>query len=265
MIYGTDVSSHQPEHFPLELPDGKPLDFVMIKATQGGGYTNPKWEAQAAWAREHGLAVGFYHFLTSGSVPGQAARFVGAVSVLWPGETLWVDWEGDPGGVAATSEEKDQFIREVKRLLPGRKVGLYCNVDYWKNRDRSDYFGDALWIANWAPGDPPIEAKWSVHQYRTESGMDWNRARFDHREDMKVWGGKPPSDIELVARGVASLQDEVRAVKALLLAVSGAEQARYDTIKESMERLWSALQASGPSVQAIADGVIRNLADRLES
>lgn len=265
MIYGTDVSSHQPGHFPLELPDGKPIDFVIIKVTQGGGYTNPKWEDQAAWAREHGLAVGFYHFLTSGAVTAQAARFVGAVSVLWPGETLWVDWELDPVAGAATSEEKDQFIREVKRLLPGRKVGLYCNVDYWKNRDRSDYCGDGLWIANWGPGDPTIENRWAIHQYRTESGMDWDRANFGHREDMKVWGGKPPSDIELVARGVAALQEEVRTLKALWAGLSGAEQARHDTIKESMERLWSAVQASGPSVQDIADGVIRNLAERLES
>jgi hypothetical protein len=35
----------------------------------------------------------------------------------------------------------------VKSRLPNNRVGVYANVDYWRNVDRSGYCGDFLWIA----------------------------------------------------------------------------------------------------------------------
>lgn len=257
MIYGTDVSSYQPEQFPLELPDGTPIEFVMIKVTQGGAYTNPKWKAQAAWARQHGLAVGFYHFGEAGDQKVHAGRFLGILGALYPGETLWYDWEG--GATAPTNAEKDAFILEVKRQRPGRKVGLYCNVDFWKNRDTTSYHGDALWIASWASGEPPIEAAWTVHQYEVKSGMDHNRAKFFSSEDMKVWGGKPPSDIEIVARGVAGLVESAR-------HEADVAMARYEDLTRRLGELEDRLRVGfGPGVDGVGNKVVAEIIRRLES
>lgn len=261
MIYGIDVSNWQPVRFGLAHRDtGQPIDFVIIQVTRGMDGVNEKWREQAAWARENGLAVGFYHFGKAADAPdAQARRFNAELTalnsdVLYPGETLWYDWEssGTPA-TAPSNAQKDQFIQELKRLRPGRKVGLYCNVDFWKNRDTTDYYGDALWIASWAPGDPPIQARWTIHQYADGPDVDHNRARFESREDMKVWGGKPPSDGEIIARAVASLTETVsRQTDVLRL-----QQA-------SLARIEAALSAGSGNV-ALASALATELARRLES
>lgn len=268
MIYGLDVSNYQPERFPLELSDGTPVDFVIIQVTRGMVGVNEKWIGQLAWARQHDLAVGFYHFGTIESPDAQARRFSDMVEpFLLPGDSLWYDWEasGTPR-TAPTNEQKDQFIKELKLLRPKKKVGLYCNVDFWKNRDTTDYCGDALWIASWSTTgvglvDPPIEHPWVIHQYDDGPVVDHDRAKFGHREDMKVWGGKPPSDTELIARAVARLEAAVRDQAFLWTA-------RFDTLKASLDRLEVAvMELEGDDLEAkrVASQVVDELARRLES
>lgn len=261
MIYGTDVSSYQPEQFSLELPDGTPIEFVMIKVTQGAAYTNPKWKAQAAWARQHGLAVGFYHFGEAGDQRAHAERFLGVLGALYPGETLWYDWENS--ATTPSNAQKDDFLVALKHLRPGRKVGLYCNVDFWKNKDTTDYFGDALWIASWAPGDPPIEAAWTVHQYSDGGGKaDHNRAKFFSPEEMKVWGGKPEDVTVTLLREIRGL---VRELRPYLGAQAEVASARFDALKATLDRVEVAVSELTEDNDSVALAVIDELARRLES
>lgn len=189
MIKGIDVASYQGETYPTSG-----LDFVFVKATQGTTYINPKQGRQTATARTAGLALGFYHFLVGGNIPGQARYFVEKCASL-PGDMLVCDWETPPPGQgrAATNAEKDAFIREVKRLRPGHKVGLYCNTDFWKNRDTTSYAGDFLWIAdpNHPAGKPGIKASWRFHQYSISGGTDRNVAVFVDRKALRAWCGYP--------------------------------------------------------------------------
>lgn len=222
MIYGLDVSSYQPVDFRLTMPGtGNPVDFVIIKVTQGLHYVNPKWLAQLDWARENGLAVGFYHFGEPrglNEAPNEQARYFSGVlgDKLKPGDTLWYDWEAYQEK-APTNEEKDQWIKKVQGLKPGHRVGLYCNVDYWKNRDTTSFAGDALWIAHWDGTDPPIEHPWVVHQF-SEDGIDQNRARFDSKEQMLTWAGAagkpeqpdPATVMEAVMRLDAKVDEVLR-------------------------------------------------------
>lgn len=276
MIHGIDVSNWQPERFPLELPDtGHPIDFVIIQVTRGMDGVNEKWRAQAAWARENGLAVGFYHFGKAGDPPdAQARRFNAELTklnsdALYPGETLWYDWEssGTPS-TAPSNAQKDQFIQELKRLRPGRKVGLYCNVDFWKNRDTTDYYGDALWIASWSTPvtEPYIQAPWVIHQYADGPAVDHNRARFGHREDMKVWGGKPPSDTEIIAQALADLTRKVADLHVKFDRYAAQGDARFDSLKAALDDIRVAvieLDSDNVTVQAVA--VVNEIARRLES
>lgn len=195
MIKGIDVASYQSETYPTSG-----LDFVFVKATQGTGYINPKMGRQAATARTAGLALGFYHFLRGGDIQAQAEYFVAKCASL-EGDMLVCDWETPPTGQgrAATCAEKDQFLRAVKKLRPGHKVGLYCNTDYWLHRDTTSYAADFLWIADpRTAGQPRIKAKWTFHQYSISGGTDRNVARFNSRAELRSWCGykdkpKPPA------------------------------------------------------------------------
>lgn len=179
MIYGCDVSSYQAEHFPV-----KGYSFAIVKATEGTSYTNPRCGAQVAWARANKMHVGHYHFARSGSIKSQVAYFLAKAPDI-AGDSFWIDWED--GSISSAS--KDALIREVKRLRPKAKVGLYCNTSFWTTRDKSSYAGDALWIARYGGtvGKPGISAGWLIHQYSQDGGLDKNVAQFSTKAQMVAW------------------------------------------------------------------------------
>lgn len=188
MIYGIDVSNYQSINFVLTTPgDSKPVDFAIIKITEGTTWTSPRWKGQQLWARDHGLAVGYYHFGRPGSMVAQADFFLSTLGTLAPGETLWFDWE-DAG---ITSAQKDQWIKYVQSKAPGFRVGMYCNTSFWKSRDTSGFAGDGLWIAdpNNPAGHPNIQAPWVIQQYSETGDYDHNIAAFATRADMIDWAG----------------------------------------------------------------------------
>jgi GH25 family lysozyme M1 (1,4-beta-N-acetylmuramidase) len=185
MIKGIDVASYQAETFATSG-----LDFVFVKATEGTTYINPKMRKQAATARTAGLVLGFYHFLHPGDIKAQARYFVEKCASL-EGDLLVCDWETTGTGGRPTNAEKDAFLKEVKRLRPGHKVGLYCNRDYWLTRDSTSYAGDFLWIADpTTAGKPRIKAKWLIHQYAVSGGLDRNVADFNDRSALRAWAGQ---------------------------------------------------------------------------
>ncbi|MDI3404414.1 glycoside hydrolase family 25 protein [Streptomyces cavernicola] len=180
MIRGIDVSSYQSD-FSTEG-----VDFVIIKATEGRSYVNPRMSAQAKKARDAGCVVGFYHFLWPGNIKAQAEYFVSKAAERG-GDILACDWERTGEGTYASNAQKDEFIKEVKRLRPSNRSILYCNRDFWLNVDRTSYAGDALWIADYVTaGKPRIQAKWRIHQY-TSTPLDKNVADFSSRAAMKDW------------------------------------------------------------------------------
>lgn len=211
-IRGVDVASYQSTTYDLTG-----LDFVIIKATQGTSYVNPKMAAQTARARSAGLVTGFYHFQERGNPEGQAAYFVKRAGAR-PGEILACDWETAPDGTSPSNEEKDRFIRECKRLAPGHRVILYCNRSYWQDRDRTSYAGDGLWIADpGAPeGKPRVQHPWLIHQYSSAGGIDRNVAAFPTRAALKTWASgsapaSPPSTPSTGGSAVSLTAEQVYA------------------------------------------------------
>lgn len=182
MLHGVDVSAYQASF------DTDGLDFVLIKATEGRSYVNPRLKDQTGRAREAGCLVGFYHFLWPGDIADQAEYFVSKAPER-AGDLLAVDWEQTGEGTRASNADKDRFIRAVKRLRPERRVLLYCNRHFWLNHDTTSYAGDGLWIADYvAAGRPRIEAPWRIHQY-TDQPLDRDLADFPSREAMRAWAG----------------------------------------------------------------------------
>ncbi len=221
MIYGTDVSNYQPINFLLELPGTsvRPVDFAIIKITEGASYTNPKWTGQRQWARDHGLSTGFYHFARPGSMTAQADWFLSRIA-LRPGDHLWFDWE-DAG---VSSAQKDEWIKYVQAARPGHRVGLYCNTSFWKNRDTSGFAGDGLWIATggYPAGSPPIEAPWLIHQFSTEGDYDHDLAQFGDLDDMLTWAYGEDQTVALTAEDKAWIRAEIRAaVKEVVYQTDG--------------------------------------------
>lgn len=177
MIHGYDVAGYQPVNFPTSG-----IDFAIIKITEGTGFINSSWTGQRTTARNAGLVTGFYHFARPGSMTAQADFFLSQINLV-PGDVLAFDWE-DTG---VSSANKDGWIRYVQQQT-GHKVLLYCNRDFWLNRDTSGFAGDGLWIADpTTAGQPQITSPWLLHQYSTADNIDHDVAQFSSRADMSVW------------------------------------------------------------------------------
>jgi hypothetical protein len=181
-ILGTDVSAYQSAAYPTAG-----TSFVFIKATEGTSYVNPRQAAQTAHGRAAGLVVGFYHFLHPGDPVGQASYFVSKCASQ-PGDILACDWEPTSAGLASNAD-KDAFIKEVKRLRPGHRVILYCDVARWTGVDKTSYCGDGLWIAdpNHPAGSPGIKAAWLFQQYSSANGIDHNIGNFASEAALVAW------------------------------------------------------------------------------
>lgn len=181
MLRGIDISSHQSTTF-----DTDGLSFVIVKATEGRSYVNPRQSEQAAHGRGAGCSIGFYHFLWPGDIDAQARYFVDKCASQ-DADFLAVDWENPSSGSHASNAEKDAFIRRVKELRPHKRVLLYCNRTFWLNYDTTSYAGDGLWIADYVDaGKPRVKAHWRIHQY-TDQPVDTNVANFSSASALHSW------------------------------------------------------------------------------
>lgn len=181
MLKGVDVSSHQPDWQPT--PD---LSFCFLKATEGHTYISPTLPDQLAAARSAGLVVGFYHFLWPGDPQLQAQWFEQAIRPsAVPRDLLVCDWEATKGGTASEAD-KDAFLAEVRRLLPGYKVGLYVNRSMWNASGKRA--GDFLWLAEYA--SQATVTGWKFWQYSDHSpvaNIDQNYAGFSTVTELRDW------------------------------------------------------------------------------
>ncbi|MEV4437475.1 glycoside hydrolase family 25 protein [Streptomyces sp. NPDC049577] len=197
-IYGQDWASYQ-----SSTPSTAGLDFVFVKVTEGLSYINPKWAAQRDHAKSIGLVWGAYHYPHMRNSPeAEADFFLGQVN--WkPGDLVVLDWEGYDDAnrsVPRTAQAayKEEWLRYVKKRLPYNAVGLYANLDYWRNVDTTSFFGDFLWIATAGrpAGSPGISAPWLFHQY-SDAGVDRDYCHMRSREELRAWTmsfqPKPPT------------------------------------------------------------------------
>lgn len=204
LVAGIDVANYQSATYGTTG-----LDFVVVKATEGTGYKNPKHAAQVATARAHGLVVGHYHFARPGSMRDQWSYFLNYAGPA-PGDFLAFDWEDT--GVSDT--DKDNWLRTAKAKAPDHRTILYANRDFWINRDTTSYCADGLWIADpSAPkGQPRVKHPWLFHQYSETGGIDHNVGNFTSRAALRAWATGTPAPQE----ETTMTQDEMKQLSTMV-------------------------------------------------
>lgn len=210
MIHGIDVSAYQSATPPIAG-----CQFIFIKASEGSSWKNPKLADQVAWARRHGLSVGFYHFAhTQNSVTSDLANFKNAIAGhgTW-GDMIALDWEpyGQGGTPRSLTAWKDAWLRKAQGLWPRHRVGLYVNRDQWLNVDKSDFRGDFLWIADYVRGGyPRIKAPFQFHQY-SDKPLDTDVGMFSSKQSLIDWALKGGGPVRKVVKPVVAKAVAVKA------------------------------------------------------
>ena len=136
-VLGIDISAYQ-------HPNGAAIDwgqvaasrrFVIIKASEGTGYTNDYYADDAAQARAHGMIVGAYHFLLfNHDGTEQANQFLASVGGNIASGDLPAMLDVEDVNHSATPGQRvaimQAFLDRVEQVT-GRKPMIYSGSWYW--------------------------------------------------------------------------------------------------------------------------------------
>lgn len=202
--HGIDISSHQGGLNIAAIW----ADFVIVKVTEGTGYENPFWRAQAEATLAAGKRLGLYHFANDEDAGEQARYFLDRAKAYAGRATFWLDWEADALNLAPSDA---LVILNQMVAKTGSTPGIYLNGQGMGSGNWSAVAGRfPLWYAGGpeyssygrAYSDPPVPSVpyWGsplMHQY-TEDGylpgynshLDLNRLRDRAAWDTMKGGGQ---------------------------------------------------------------------------
>lgn len=173
MLKGIDISNHQGD------PDFKKVkddaDFIIIKASEGVGFKDPKLVRNQAEIRKAGVPLGYYHFARpdlDNSAEGEADWFLETIGELQEGELLVLDFE-----VSYSDRVKwcKKFLDHVYKRTNVKPL-IYLNKSLEKNNNwKSVIEGDyGLWLADYTydPNSPIPDTQWPVVAMRQYSNNE---------------------------------------------------------------------------------------------
>lgn len=175
--HGIDISSHQGGLNIAAIW----ADFVIVKVSEGTGYENPFWRAQAEATLAAGKRLGLYHFANDEDAGAQARFFLDRAKAYAGRATFWLDWEADAVGLGPGPALA--FLNQVAAETKSTP-GFYTYQNVLSSYDWSAVAARfPLWVAGGPDysdygrsySDPPVPnvPYWGggalVHQY-TEDG-----------------------------------------------------------------------------------------------
>ena len=193
---GIDVSHHQGViEWPAVAAEGK-VKFVYVKATEGSTHVDPFYRRNVEGAREQGIRVGSYHFLTSLSdVVSQFVNFsrevkreeqdlLPMVDVEWSGMTGWT-----PRQVQDSLMLFAYLVQEFYGVLPV----IYADAKFYGER-LTPWFDDyPLFIAHYKDYPPVVEKAHRLYLWQRD-------------EHGRVAGIEKEVDLDVLTKGT-SLED----------------------------------------------------------
>lgn len=166
-ITGIDISQHTGKvNFPILKEDG--IDFIYMKSTEGGDYTDPLFEINYAEAQKEGFIIGCYHLFRY-NVPGkiQAKNYLNSLNGKMFELPLVADVEeGKPG----EKYIKEVVTAELKIFIEELKLAGYPHIIIYTNKKNHSIFIDEelkkydLWIAHLDP-NPLDKVNWLFWQH----------------------------------------------------------------------------------------------------
>lgn len=193
---GIDIASYQSG---IDLAN-VPLDFAIVKATQGTGYVNPDYSRAIAQVLGAGRLGGAYHYVSGGNAVGEADHFVDVVGGNVGKIILAIDWEqGDNSAWGDTAYLDAVVSRVIERT--GVKPLIYCSQSVVASIQSVASARDCgLWVAQYADSNPTgyQERPWNegayacaIRQYSSSGRLDGWAGYLDLDKfygDAAAWG-----------------------------------------------------------------------------
>lgn len=185
------------------------LDGVIVKATEGTGYTNPEFSGWVKWLSDHDKPFGVYHYCSGADAEDEARHFYSVVKPYIGKAVPVADYE-DPATAKGTVWLK-KFL-DAFRELSGVRCLVYCSLSVVQTQGFNAIAdaGYQLWLAQYANMNPVQgfrEKPWQqgsvapfngyvMHQYTSSGRLNgWNAGL-----DFDLFNGSYAAWVEL-ARG----------------------------------------------------------------
>jgi len=156
MLLGNDISKWQGE-INWEVYKNN-TNFCILKASEGTGYTDPKFYSYQTAASVNNIPLGYYHFARpdlGNSAEAEADWFIKVIGEIREGELLCLDFEPQWNGNPVVWSKN--FLDRVASRLNGYKCPIYLNQSQITSWDWSPVAnaGYGLWVAAYTY-DPTI-------------------------------------------------------------------------------------------------------------
>lgn len=193
-VKGVDVSSYQLDIDWKGLED-EGIQFAFIKATEGSGHVDDRFEYNWKEANKTNIKAGAYHFLsydTDGK--SQAENYINTVDRKWGMLPPAVDvefygkYEEDPPSIEKLRQILDTVLDEFEKSY-GRKPVIYTNMHIYDVYISGEYDEYPIWISTQdIPEMLDDGRKWIFCQY-TFYGKSDSIAGGNKYVDMNVFNG----------------------------------------------------------------------------
>lgn len=163
-MLGIDVSGYDGfdgSHFNgYTEPCYRQSGFVIVKATQGTGFTHGAYARIARRVLADGKLLGFYHYAGGRDPAAEAAYLYGRVRDFVGRATFWLDWEQGQNAAWGSTSWARRFVERF-HALSGVWPGIYVQASA-RSQVASCADVSALWVA----GYPDLRSSWSVPTFR---------------------------------------------------------------------------------------------------
>jgi lysozyme len=190
-IQGIDISVHQGEIDWAKI-DRRSVNFVFIKATEGGDFRDRQFERNWLGAKSAGISRGAYHFFTfckAGAL--QAQNFIDTVpldrAALPP--VIDLEFSGNCQRRPSQSEldrELTAYIQKVSAVYRQQPI-LYVTNEFYTAYLQGKFTKYAIWISDFytTPDLNRDDRRWLFWQYSERGRI----AGIDTLVDLNVFNG----------------------------------------------------------------------------
>ncbi len=189
-VRGIDISHHQGiiNWEQLKMED---IHFVIIKATEGADYQDPRFAENWRNSHDNGYLTGAYHFYRLCKTgEEQAENFIRTVPNMSDNIAPTIDLEF--GGNCETNKTTKQILEEIERFMQileehyGKKPIIYVTQEFYDEYLIDQFILNPIWIRNiFFKPELPDDRDWLLWQFANRAHLDG----IDMYVDLNVLNG----------------------------------------------------------------------------
>ena len=177
---GISVSKHQGIiNWKAVHENNQDIEFVYIKATDGADFADPRYQDNIRAARNSGVKVGSYHFLSTKSpIEAQFQNFINTVNVEDQDIIPVIDCESRGNWTSEQLRDSLEFFAKKVEQHFGCKPMIYTSEKYFTTNLGSRFKDYPLWIAKYLETEPQMDYEWTLWNFTDQCpipGIEGNR------------------------------------------------------------------------------------------